>query len=116
MDEFIEEYVLSKMHDVQRRLLMVRERKMAMANELLGKRTTSILPKSGLCERIFVTLHRLPPRTGVDYVSDVQMTVLPSVLGLTGAFRGLLETIPICRLGAPGQPVGHMNSDMQLCV
>lgn len=102
---FLEEYILAKLQDVQRRLHIVRARKTEIEDRLSDKKVVpeEELPKRRVSERIFVASHRLPLKINVDASGNVGASVPSGGLGLMSAFHDLKETIPICWVGAPGQ-------------
>ncbi len=103
-EAFLEEYILAKLQDVQRRLHIVRELKTSIADELAGRTSPSnSTPKRRASERIFVASHRLPVSISADAAGNIATSKFTGRLGLMSAFRDLLETIPMCWVGGTGQ-------------
>lgn len=119
-DIFVEEYLLSKLQDAQRRLQEVRDYKNAL-NEPVGESASGDLPsrqarnvsplagppllprKSRKHERLFVASLRLPLMVEIGDDGEVKGSTNNGSLGLFSAFKDLLGRLPIKWLGAPGQ-------------
>lgn len=115
-DVFMEEYLLSRLQDAQRRLREVREYKSALTeprHDTISAnrppRLPSNLPTSPAVkkvrrqERLFVASFRLPLSVEIGDEGEVKSTVGNGSLGLNSAFKDLLGRVPIRWLGAPGQ-------------
>lgn len=111
-DLYVEEYLLSKLQDAQRRLQEVRDYKAALgatspanASNAGGARPRSVT------DRLFVTSFRLPLTVEIGDDGLVKSTASSASLGLVSAFKHLWARFPIRWLGAPGQTV-HDSEDM----
>ena len=104
-EKFVEEFVLTKLQDVQRRLHIVRKLKTSII-EGSSKHDTTIV-KRRASEKIFVASHRLP----VSSDAQGNISAFTGGLGLMSAFRDLLETIPICWVGGIGNSCNETNED-----
>lgn len=120
-DVFVEEYLLSKLQDAQRRLQEVRDYKCAL-NDPTGEAVSEslahaqqrnvsplamppLLPprKNRKHERLFVASFRLPLAVELSDDGEVKSSINNGSLGLFSAFKDLLGRVPIKWLGAPGQ-------------
>lgn len=123
-DLFVEDYLLSKLQDAQRRLQEVRDYKAAFNvttkvntrnNNTACSTTTSgtfpPLPRDAKSrihsskDRLFVTSYRLPLTVELSADGLVKSTASSAALGLVSAFKDLSARLPIRWLGAPGQTV-----------
>lgn len=119
-DVFVEEYLLSKLQDAQRRLQEIREYKSALTepdphavSSARPPRPHSVSPLAGppllppkkgrRQERLFIASFRLPLTVEIGDDGEVKSTVSNGSLGLFSAFKDLLGRVPIRWLGAPGQ-------------
>lgn len=103
-DVFVEEYLLSKLQDAQRRLKEVRDYKNALEEESKDANWKRVGKKGrGRKGRLFVASFRLPLTVEIGDEGEVKSSISNGSLGLFSAFRELLGRVPIKWLGAPGQ-------------
>lgn len=121
-DVFVEEYLLAKLQDSQRRLQEVRDYKHALDEAARPENVSANLPprqpmgaspKTGASllhpkktrrqQRLFVASFRLPLTVEIGDDGEVKSSISNGSLGLFSAFKDLLGRVPIRWLGAPGQ-------------
>lgn len=121
-DVFVEEYLLAKLQDAQRRLQEVRDYKSVLNGAPVAEPVSTALPpkhpanvspldgapllapkKSRRQERLFVASFRLPLTVEIGDEGEVKGSISNGSLGLFSAFKNLLGRVPIRWLGAPGQ-------------
>lgn len=128
-DVFVEEYLLSKLQDAQRRLQEIRDYKSRMGEPAEEATISAGLPprqprnvsplagppllpprKSRKQQRLFVASFRLPLTVEMGDDGEVKSSVSSGSLGLFSAFKDLLGRLPIKWLGAPGQTFHDVTS------
>lgn len=137
-DLLTEQFLLSKLHDAQRRLGEIRDYKNALndlhRDESRGDRAGGDRagardpanggragageegkPRPSFHDRLFVASFRLPLRITVEEDGEVQSSLTTGGLGLVSAFRELLGRMPIRWLGAPGQLVDRRSPASPPC-
>lgn len=121
-DLFVEEYLLSRLQDAQRRLQEVREYMATLTEEELVSANRPPLPpnsspnvspipgappvptkRSRRSERLFVASFRLPLTVEITPEGDIKSSISSGSIGLVSAFKDLLGRLPIRWLGAPAQ-------------
>ncbi|KAI0563862.1 Trehalose 6-phosphate synthase [Gracilaria domingensis] len=120
-DHFVEEYLLSRLQDAQRRLQEVRDYMATLAEEELVSARRPPLPhgspnsiprpaapklntkRSRRSEKLFVASFRLPLTVEVTDDGEVKSSISSGSLGLVSAFTDLLGRLPIRWLGTPAQ-------------
>lgn len=117
---FVEEYLLSKLQDAQRRLQEVRDYKLILdspadpisanlpplpPHSLSPLSLPPLMPpkRPRRAERLFVASFRLPLTVEIGDDGEVKSTVTNASLGLVSSFNDLKGRVPIRWLGAPGQ-------------
>ena len=122
LDEpFVEEYLLSKLQDAQRRLQEVRDYMATLSddqpvptaklpplppnNNVSPLAAPPLLPpkRPRRAERLFVASFRLPLSVEISDDGEVKSSISSASLGLVSSFKDLLGRLPIRWLGAPGQ-------------
>lgn len=104
-DLYVEEYLLSKLQDAQRRLQEVRDYKTAIDASSSPHSTDKRSRHPSVSDRLFVTSFRLPLTVEIGDDGLVKSTASSASLGLVSAFKHLWARFPIRWLGAPGQTV-----------
>lgn len=104
-DLFVEDYLLSKLQDAQRRLQEVRDYRAAIGVATSGKSVHAKTGHHSLKDRLFVTSYRLPLTVEIGQDGLIKSTASSAALGLVSAFKDLSARVPIRWLGAPGQTV-----------
>lgn len=102
-EHFMEEFLLSKLQDAQRRLHEVREYKASALEGPLDAAAAPVGGKRRKSDRMFVASFRLPLVVQIGDDGEVKSRLNSGGLGLFSAFRDLLGRVPIRWLGAPGQ-------------
>lgn len=103
-DLFVEDYLLSKLQDAQRRLQEVRDYKTAIGEVPLSGTNPATFGPSGT-DWLFVSSFRLPLTAEIGDDGLIKSTSSGASLGLVSAFKYLWARMPIRWLGAPGQTV-----------
>ncbi|CAN8068850.1 unnamed protein product [Agarophyton chilense] len=120
-DHFVEEYLLSRLQDAQRRLQEVRDYMSTLAEEdpiaskkpPFSSKASKFFPsldgpplsakRSRRSERLFVASFRLPLTVEITDDGEVKSSISSGSLGLVAAFTDLLGRLPIRWLGTPAQ-------------
>lgn len=111
-DLFVEDYLLSKLQDAQRRLQEVRDLKSVStysspshspSHPLASGPTRSVPARPPPPHRLFVASIRLPLTVEIADDGEISSTISRASLGLVSAFKDLSARTPIRWLGAPGQ-------------
>lgn len=103
-DLFVEDYLLSKLQDAQRRLQEVRDFKAAIGDAPLSS-TNSLKSGPSRTDWLFVSSYRLPLTAEIGDDGLIKSTASGASLGLVSAFKYLWARMPVRWLGAPGQTV-----------